>query len=175
MSQLNLIDDDVSGAVFSDCKTWRYGLWRIWNSSLPMMAFCGLNPSTADEKKDDPTVRRCVNFAKDWGYGGLYMLNAYGYRATDPADMKRATDPVGPDNNYWLTHFAGRSGLVIAAWGVHCSIERESEVYKLLNQNVYCLGITKAGHPRHPLYLKKSSTRLPWRPTTTPLASRGHP
>jgi len=162
--QLSLINVDASGAVLSECRTWRYGLWRIWDADLPMMAFCGLNPSTADENKDDPTIRRCVNFSKDWGYGGLYMLNAYGYRATDPADMKRAIDPVGPDNDRWLTHFAERSALVIAAWGVHCSAERESEVYQLLNQNVYCLGTTKAGHPRHPLYLKKTSERIPWQP-----------
>ena len=164
MTQLNLLEVTDAGARFSECRTWRYSLWRIWSSDLPMMAFCGLNPSTADEQKNDPTVRRCINYAKAWGYGGLYMLNAYGYRATLPADMKRATDPVGPDNNHWLAHYAKRSQLIVAAWGAHCSPERQAEVYRLLGGTVYCLGTTKAGNPRHPLYLRRSAKRVIWQP-----------
>ncbi|WP_017302616.1 DNA N-6-adenine-methyltransferase [Nodosilinea nodulosa] len=155
-----------SGALFSECRTWRYGLWRIWDESLPMVAFCGLNPSTADEENNDPTVRRCINFAKSWGFGGMFMLNAYGFRATLPKDMKAAADPVGPDNDKWLAYFAERSEMVIAAWGAHCSFNREAEVYELLKPNVYCLGTTKAGHPKHPLYLSASTERVPWQSAT---------
>ena len=85
------------GARFSESRTHRYALWRIWEKGAPMVMFVGLNPSTADETQDDPTIRRCIDFAKRWGYGGLYMLNIFAFRATNPKDMKAAADPVGPD------------------------------------------------------------------------------
>lgn len=80
------------GAKFSDCRKYRYTLWRIWNESEPCVMFIGHNPSTADEKEDDPTIRRCINYSRDWGYGGLYMVNLFAYRATDPKDLIAATD-----------------------------------------------------------------------------------
>lgn len=119
-----------------------------------MVMFIGLNPSTADETKDDPTIRRCVGFAKRWGYEGIWMTNLFAYRATDPAVMKAVTDPVGPENNQRLQHYYSRSSLVIAAWGAHGNhIGRARQVMRMLH-GMHCLGRTKDGHPRHPLYVK---------------------
>lgn len=89
-------------AKLSDCRTYRYELWRTWDESKPYAMFIGLNPSTADETEDDPTIRRCINFAKTWGYGGLCMTNLFAYRATQPEDMKRASDPIGNKNDETL-------------------------------------------------------------------------
>lgn len=144
------------GAVFSACRTWRYSLWRRWDQSpqCQMVAFIGLNPSTADETADDPTIRRCIGFAKSFGFGGLYMLNAYAFRATDPNVMQAAADAVGSDNDRYLNLCSGVSQLVIACWGVHCTAEREREVFSVVGKTLWCLGVTKAGRPRHPLYLR---------------------
>ena len=122
-----------------------------------MVMFVGLNPSTADESKNDPTIRRCIRFATDWGFGGLFMMNAYAFRATDPAVMKMASDPVGPDNDAFLREYATKSKLVVAAWGVHCSDDRELAVLDSVDQSVHCLGTTKAGKPRHPLYIRSDT------------------
>ena len=89
-------------AVFSPCRTYRYALSRVWAADKPYALFIGLNPSTADETLDDPTIRRCIDFAKRWGYGGLVMANLFAYRATNPSEMKAATDPVGVANDEWL-------------------------------------------------------------------------
>lgn len=148
-----------SGAEFSPCGQWRYGLWRRWvhGGRCNMVAFVGLNPSTADESVDDPTVRRCIQFAKDWGYHGMYMLNAYAFRATDPKDMQAAADPVGPDNDEKLWYYTRFVTLIVVAWGVHCDDERELQVLRTLNRPVMCLGTTKGGKPKHPLYLARST------------------
>lgn len=100
-SLFDLNDEWSSGAEFSPCRVWRYALWRRWDfgSRCNMVAFVGLNPSTADESLDDATIRRCINFAKSWGYDGMYMLNAYAFRATDPRDMKAFHEPIGKDND----------------------------------------------------------------------------
>ena len=147
-----------SGAEFSPCRVWRYLLWRIWDDSLPKLNVIGLNPSTADETKDDPTIRRCQGFARDWGYGGLYMANIFAFRATLPKDMKAAPDPIGPDNDQWIIEGAARSKLVIAAWGTHgVYLNRGQAVCKLFAPGeLYCFRLTpKTGAPEHPLYLPK--------------------
>jgi hypothetical protein len=94
--QLSLLSE--SGAEFSECQQYRYTLWRTWDSQADRVMFIGLNPSTADETEDDPTIRRCIRFAKDWGYGGILMMNAYAYRSTAPRGLKQVTDPIGPRN-----------------------------------------------------------------------------
>jgi hypothetical protein len=124
--------------------------------------FIGLNPSTADETKDDPTIRRCVAFAKAWGYGGLFMTNLFAFRATDPADMKRAADPYGWDNDHTLTSLARRAGIVVAAWGAHGAYQGRDRSVRLLVPNLHYLRLTKAGHPGHPLYLPANLTPTPW-------------
>jgi len=109
----------ISSAEFSPDRVHRYELWRTWDKSKGIAMFIGLNPSTADEIKNDPTVTRCINYAKKWGYGGMIMSNIFAYRATDPKIMKGATDPVGPDNDEWLVKSSKEAGLIVAAWGNH--------------------------------------------------------
>jgi hypothetical protein len=151
---------EAKGANFSTCRAYRYALWRVWDQDKDMVAYCGLNPSTADETIDDPTIRRCIGFAKEFGYGGLYMVNLFAFRATDPNDMKAVADPVGPFNDAVLANFQ-RSGVqYIAAWGTHGTFKGRAEhVLKnvLVHGPVKCLGRTKDGHPKHPLYLPKTA------------------
>jgi hypothetical protein len=139
-------------AKLSKCRLYRYALWRTWDESKPFVLFVGLNPSTADETADDPTLTRCINYAKSWGYGGVCMSNLFAFRATDPLDMRASQDPIGKENNKWLRKLAKDAGLVVAAWGnggVH--LERSDQVKKFLS-NVYCLKINRSGEPAHPLY-----------------------
>ena len=147
----------VSGAEISECEKYRYALWRVWEEYATTVVFIGLNPSTADATLDDPTIRRCVGFAKKWGFGGIYMLNLFAYRATNPKELLSVDDPVGPKNNDTLNDY--HTGLTIACWGNHGTLKnRNTEVIKLLGANtIHCLGITKGGHPKHPLYLPKST------------------
>jgi len=157
--------DLITGAQFSPCRTWRYALWRIWaNQTNPeglgrYVAFIGLNPSTADETANDPTVTRCVNYARAWGYDGLYMLNIFAYRATDPKDMRAAADPIGPHNDNAIMMTCSMMELVVAAWGTYGEYRnRAKHVEQLLleyKRQVHCLGVTKHGYPRHPLYVRK--------------------
>jgi len=151
-------------ATFSPCRKYRYTLWRIWTPPAqkfrPVM-FIGLNPSTADETKDDPTIRRCVGFAKAWGYNALVMTNLFAYRATKPEDMLAHEAPIGPENNGILGTLSAQMP-VIAAWGVHGSHYGRGECIRRILPNLYYLRLTKDGHPAHPLYLSKTLTPQPW-------------
>lgn len=147
------------GAQLSPCRTWRYVLWRIWDPSLPVLAFAGLNPSTADEKVDDATIRRCIRFAKDWGYGGICMINLFAFRATKPADLKKAADPIGPDNDRILLAYHETSDRTVACWGNDGVFMNRNESVSVLLGGLYCLGTTQGGHPRHPLRLR-ADTKL---------------
>lgn len=151
-----------SGATFSPCRKWRYTLWREWDSELPTMCVIGLNPSTADETKDDPTIRRCIGFARDWGFGKLTMLNIFAWRDTDPRGMKAAAEPVGADNDMAIIVATNTHHLTIAAWGVHGAFKDRGEEVRAMLQEVYHLGLTKDGHPKHPLYLPKSVKPVLW-------------
>ena len=125
----------------------------MMNSSYAV--FIGLNPSTADEVEDDPTIRRCVDYAKRWGYGALCMVNLFAYRETDPNVMKAQVRPVGADNDRWLLACAKDAGIVVAAWGTHGThLQRDQAVKQLLVGKLSCLGQTKGGHPKHPLFIK---------------------
>lgn len=140
-------------AEFSPDRVYRYVLYRNWDDTKPKVLFIGLNPSTADESVDDPTIRRCKRFAADWGYGGLIMANLFAVRATDPKVMIAHDAPIGPENSEWLRALAGEADLVIAAWGNHgVHMQRDLAVLSFL-PNARCLGLTKNGKPRHPLYL----------------------
>lgn len=154
------------GATFSPCRLWRYSLWRRWSDCAPdhMVAFIGLNPSTADEVRNDPTVRRCINFAKAWGFGGMVMLNAFAYRATDPRDMKRQEDPVGPWNDVAILEIARSVPRVVCCWGAHGAWHgRHGELVRMLQfRELRHMGLTKAGRPRHPLYLANATEPNVW-------------
>lgn len=117
--------------------------------------FIGLNPSTADEIIDDPTVRRCIGYARDWGHVALCMTNLFAFRATSPIDMKAAKDPIGPDNDRILIEMAKGAGIIVAAWGIHGAYRGRDKAVMELIPSVFCLGKSKNGYPRHPLYLRK--------------------
>lgn len=159
-------------AVFSPDRVYRYLLIRQWDyfsKTKGLVAFVGLNPSTATETEDDPTVRRCVNFARDWGYGGMAMLNVFAFRATDPRVMKRHPEPVGPDNDEWIQKWTAPevADLVVACWGVHGDhLLRGRQVAYALKADrsrLRVFGLTKDSHPKHPLYLAATSTAKEWR------------
>ena len=143
-----------SDAVFSDCRKYRFALWRVWDDVLPSVMFIGLNPSTADESANDPTLTRCIRYAQSWGYGGVCMANLFAFRATDPKVMMSASDPVGADNDQWLLELSQNSGLVVAAWGNTGRYMERSAHVKSLIPNLHCLKCNKSGEPAHPLYQK---------------------
>ena len=147
--------------IFSPCRTYRYVLWREWIGGDGYAMFVGLNPSTADETLDDPTIRRCIGFAKAWGYAGVCMTNLFAYRATKPEDMKAAADPVGSENDAHLLALGGEAGVIVAAGGANGTHKgRDAEVCRLL-PTLHHLALTKDGHPGHPLYLPKTLTPVP--------------
>lgn len=144
---------DSFTADFSPCRTYRYTLWRRWGSGTSFVQFIGLNPSTADEFVNDPTLRRCINFAKSWKFDALCMTNLFAFRSPKPKIMKAAAEPVGEDNDKWLLDIAGRCDLIVAAWGTHGAfLDRAATVTRLLAKDMKCLGISKRGFPLHPLY-----------------------
>jgi len=151
-----IIPSNHSTATFSQDRRYRYELWRRWSEGSFCLFIC-LNPSTADEFHDDPTLRRCKNFAKSWGYAAVCMTNLFAYRATKPQDMKAQNDPIGELNDNTLIGLATNAQIVIAAWGVHgCHNSRDKQVMKVI-PDLYCLGTTKGGFPRHPLYLPQTT------------------
>ncbi len=162
--QLSFIETDyISDAVISDCGKYRYSLSRIWEKEKGIITFICLNPSTADAKKDDPTIRRCIGYSKDWGYGGFYMANLFAFRATDPKIMKQSDSPIGPLNNNHLLNLKNKSSIIIAAWGTNGNYRgRDKEVLELMGNDLYCLEKSQKGHPKHPLYLKKDLKPIPY-------------
>lgn len=169
-----------ASAVLSPCGTYRYALERDWTeapapgepaavpgepAAAPRTAlFVLLNPSTADAERDDPTLRRCLAFARDLGCTRLLVGNLFALRATDPAALGRAADPVGPDADAWLERCAAQAHVIVAGWGAHAARrpERRDAVLELLARNgrIGCLGLTRDGHPRHPLYLPRAARLL---------------
>jgi hypothetical protein len=145
------------GAEFNHDRRYRFRLWRIWDDDIKPTVFIGLNPSTADETEDDPTVRRCIGFAKKWKTGGLIMTNLFAFRATDPKQMKAATDPMHFQNPSKILTAAQGARIVVAAWGVHGRHQdADIRLVQFLKRNdvhLRCLGRTKNGEPRHPLYI----------------------
>lgn len=158
MSLLDQIQSTPSGAIFGQGGTnspYRYVLWREVNQQAKgMVAFIGLNPSTATAEIDDPTIRRCIRFTKDWGYRHLVMLNVFAFRATDPSDMKRAFDPFGAENMAWIVETSRDADIVVAAWGTHGSFKGGDQYILSDLRGLKCLGKTKHGHPKHPLYIR---------------------
>ncbi len=141
------------GAAISPCGNYRYSLERGWAQGGKKVLFIGLNPSTADATTDDPTIRRCVGFAKAWGYSGMLMGNLFAYRATDPSVLRRVADPIGPENDGCLKELHSRAAMTVAAWGNLGSwTGRDKALLRMLGPTM-SLGTTKSGYPRHPLYV----------------------
>lgn len=166
--------------VFSHDRRYRYTLWREWGNIEPVMdllcstererigtrdkfvQFIGLNPSTADERLDDPTIRRCIEYSKSWGYGAMCMTNLFAWRSTDPYQMRLVESPFGQDNEKWLFEIATEADLVICAWGNHgehldAGKKLTEQLRHFCPEKLRCLKLnTKYGHPSHPLYLSAS-------------------
>jgi len=154
-------------AVMDPKRMYRLALRRRWCDGATC-CFIMLNPSTADEDLDDPTIRRCINFARSWGYSGLMVLNIFALRATDPKELSRAYNPVGIFNDSAIfEHTRAEScDLIVAAWGAHRvkgHWNRGEQVVGLIGRPLYCLGKTKAGHPRHPLYVSADTQPILYR------------
>ncbi len=141
----------MKSAVVSEDNNYRYQLSRIWDESKPAVLFVMLNPSTADAFIDDPTIRRCINFARYWGYGGLYVGNLYAYRSTDPKALKHIDNPVGDDNIAHIQSLVTLVDKVIYAWGNN---QKEPEWLRSIIETPYCIELSNKGVPKHPLYLK---------------------
>lgn len=159
---------EESGAVFSYDGVYRYHLWRRWDNGHTLN-FVMLNPSTADDVSDDPTIRRCIGFAKRDGFGAISVTNLYAMRTTRPIHLRDISDPEGPDNLGWAQK---SEGPIICAWGAGAIMKGvpRSRVLQWLTtrakygNDVGCLGTTAAGHPRHPLYLKNDTYIQSWKP-----------
>jgi len=151
----------LSGAVIKG--QYRYHLWRQWDAQRPRVTFVLLNPSTADASHNDPTIRRCIDFAREWGFGCLSVVNLYAWRSPSPQNLTRVADPVGPENDAYLSAAAAQSACLIAAWGRFGRYsERDREVMELLiayASRLFCLSLNQDGSPKHPLYIKKGTQR----------------
>jgi hypothetical protein len=166
-------------AVISDCGTYRYQLKRVWNEALPLLVYVMLNPSTADHTVDDPTILRCMGFARRLGYGGIVVVNLFAFRSSRPADMQAAADPVGPLNDEHIAEVlvdAYRdNAMVICAWGTGGGFKsRDVEVGRLIEDYglvPFCLGRTKDLHPKHPL--ARGHHRIPDDAVPIPLVTEG--
>lgn len=170
MSQLALFQTNARTATLDRRRIYRYTLWRRWHDiekpsgRLPYVNFVLLNPSTADESTDDPTVRKCVKFARSWGFDGLCITNLFAYRATDFSKAKKASDPIGYGNDRHILNIARDASLIVCAWSRHGSyLCRSTRVRRLLDDfDLYYLRMT-AGEPWHPLYLPDDTTPTLWR------------
>lgn len=150
-------DAHHTGATFSPCRRYRYTLWRTWDAARPTCLFLMLNPSTADETDNDPTVERCQRRSLAMGYGGLVVCNIFAYRSTDPSALYTEADPIGPSNDQAILEQAALAGRVVCGWGKHGALhDRGAQVLALLRKNgitPYALQINGDGSPKHPLYV----------------------
>ena len=148
--------DAASRAVYSPDQRYRYSLTRTWAPGNTVL-FVMLNPSTATEVQNDPTVERCERRARHLGFGGFAVANIFAFRATDPKVMRAEPDPIGPENDRIIMEMAGQAQQVICAWGTHgAHLHRGQQVKALLEpvaSGLFHLGLSQAGHPKHPLYI----------------------
>lgn len=158
--------DAPSVAVYSDCEKYRYALTRVWDADGDKILFVMLNPSTATEVQNDPTVERCERRARALGFGAFRVTNIFAWRDTDPKKMRAAAEPIGPHNDAAILGGCAWADMIVAAWGAHGQhLDRGRQVGALLKgcgKPIYHLGLTKAGDPRHPLYLPYSQQPEVW-------------
>jgi hypothetical protein len=158
--------DANSIAIYSDCERYRYALTRVWKFEASRLVFVMLNPSTATEVQNDPTVERCERRARTLGFGSLQVTNIFAWRDTDPKKMRTAKDPIGPDNDKTIMEACSWGDQIIAAWGTHgAHLNRGVQVKQILRSSdkpVFHLGISKGGHPKHPLYIAYSQKPEKW-------------
>ena len=162
------MDETGNRCVFSPDRVYRYTLLHSWRGLLDtedrIACWIALNPSTADENQLDPTLRRIRGYSMRWGYNGFMMLNAFGFRATDPREMEAAADPVGPDNDKWLLYETAKADRVFCCWGTHAKLGgRQAHLLELLKDRpLYYLRLTAGGFPSHPLYLPGDIEPVRW-------------
>lgn len=158
--------DAPSTAVYSDCETYRYSLTRVWDPAGRRVMFVMLNPSTATEVQNDPTIERCERRSRALGFGGFRATNIFAYRATDPRDMRRMEQPEGPDNMATILEGMEWADMVICAWGTHGAHReqgaRVASALRATGRDLFHLGLSKAGHPKHPLYIAYSQQPEIW-------------
>lgn len=149
--------ETVSSAVYSDCERYRYALTRTWDAASDKVLFIMLNPSKATEMQNDPTVERCERRARTLEYGAFRVANIFGLRETDPKKLRADAHPIGPDNDAEVARACHWADVIIAGWGTHGAyLGRGAEMLAVLRragQPLFHLGLTKDGHPRHPLYI----------------------
>lgn len=166
ISRSHLKGDAKSVALYSDCENYRYALTRIWDDRRPKVLFVMLNPSTATEVQNDPTVERCERRARALGFGGFRVCNIFAWRATNPKDMRAQADPVGPGNDAAILEASAWADEIVCAWGTHgAHMNRGLKVAHLLHETglpLKHLGLSKAGHPKHPLYIAYAVQPVPW-------------
>ena len=157
----------TSWAEYSDCEAYRYALTRVWDETASRLLFIMLNPSKATELQNDPTVERCERRARALGFGAFRVTNIFAWRETSPALMRQAADPTGPENDRAIRDGLDWADTVIAAWGVHgAHLNRGPAVaamLRALGQKVAVFGLTKDGHPRHPLYIAYATKPQVWK------------
>jgi hypothetical protein len=141
----------TSGAIFSDERKYRYILFRIWDATLPRVMIIGLNPSTANENKNDNTITKCIKVAKNNGYGGFYMANLFGIVSADPKILLTADDPIG-QNDFWIEKYKCKD--TVFAWGNFEEAKERSKQMIPMFENPLCFQQNKNGSPKHPLYCK---------------------
>ncbi|MGB0959143.1 MAG: DUF1643 domain-containing protein [Halocynthiibacter sp.] len=167
ITKTHLKDDAHSTAFYSDCEKYRYALTRIWNDGQPRVHFLMLNPSTATEIQNDPTVERCERRARTLGFGGVCVTNIFAWRDTDPRKMRKATDPIGPENDVEILKACDWADQTVCAWGTHgAHLDRGPQVEATLRAAktpLYHLGLSKEGHPKHPLYISYKITPISWK------------
>lgn len=151
----------IKNAVLDKDRIYRYMLERQWGDSNDnFINFVLLNPSTADEKIDDPTIKACIKFAQNLKFNGMYITNLFAYRTKSPRKLKESRNPIGNENDKYIKEYAHKSKLVVVAWGNHGNfLNRNSEVLKILSEikPPHCLAITNQGSPKHPLYIKRDT------------------
>ncbi|MFL5342685.1 MAG: DUF1643 domain-containing protein [Gemmataceae bacterium] len=157
----------AKGAIFSACRRYRYLLWRsVAAIGGGTMTWIMLNPSTAGASADDPTIRRCQVFTRSWGFGRMLVVNLFAFRATLPTDLREAEAPVGPDNDRLILQAVRGAERVVCAWGVHGELHGRGELVRArlttADVDLYHVGLTRFGHPRHPLYLPASTLPVVW-------------
>ena len=159
--QILMRSENGNSATFSEDRRYRYSLRRRVGDSSGRILFIMLNPSRADERRDDATIRRCVGFAQDWGFGIMDVVNLFALMSTNPRALLEAEDPVGPANNAAISASLSVSDAVVLAWGNHALYHRERvvEVISMARRRskLYCMGLTAKGAPRHPLRLAKTT------------------
>lgn len=152
-----------STAWYSACGGYRYGLQRVWDAGSGVLMYVMLNPSTATEAQNDPTIERCQRRAQALGFGAIRIANLFAWRATRPADLRRAEDPEGPENAGLLRAWSGDATVTLAAWGAHGALhDAGPRIAALLAGDVRHLGLTRDGHPRHPLYVSYAVQPQSW-------------